>query len=60
MIGEKSMEQIFDLGNNLKLIKVNIDELNEQKLNARYMEKETFEALVRNIKKRGLPETLPF
>lgn len=55
------MEQIADLGNGLYIVKVNINmELREQDLNARIMSKKAFAQLVKNIKKRGSLESLPY
>ena len=55
------MEQIADLGNQLYIVKVNINmELREQDLNARIMSKKAFAQLVKNIKKRGGLESLPY
>lgn len=55
------MQVLSDLGNNLKIAKVDINsELKEQSLNAQTMGKEAFSQLVANVKKRGGLESLPY
>lgn len=54
------MNVIKDLGNGLSIAEVNISELREQDLNARIMGNDAFKQLVKNIKKRGGLESLPF
>lgn len=55
------MEILNDLGNGLKIAKVDINkELREQDLNARIMGKQAFSQLVKNIKRRGGLESLPY
>ena len=55
------MQVLSDLGNNLKIVKVDINsELKEQSLNAQTMGKEAFSQLVANVKKRGGLESLPY
>lgn len=54
------MEKMLDIGNGLKIAKVNIEELREQDLNARSMNSNMFERLTANIKKDQRLESLPF
>lgn len=54
------MEKMLDIGNGLKITKVNIEELREQDLNARSMNGNMFERLTANIKKDNRLESLPF
>ena len=54
------MEKMLDIGNGLKIAKVNIEELREQDLNARSMNSAMFERLTANIKKDNRLESLPF
>lgn len=55
------MREIANFGNNLFIVEVNINnELREQDLNARIMSKKAFTQLVKNIKKRGGLESLPY
>lgn len=54
------MEKLLELGNGLEIWKVNIEELKEQDLNARYMKAEMFERLTENIKNSERLESLPF
>lgn len=51
---------MLDIGNGLKIAKVNIEELREQDLNARSMNSNMFERLTANIKKDQRLESLPF
>lgn len=53
-------EKLLELGNGLEIWKVNIEELKEQDLNARYMKAEMFERLTENIKNSERLESLPF
>jgi predicted DNA-binding protein with PD1-like motif len=54
------METLLDLGSGLKVCKVHVDELMEQDINARAMNKKMFDRLTANIKKDGRLESLPF
>ncbi len=54
------MKEIKDLGNGLVIAEVNVNEVREQDLNARMMSNDAFKQLVKNIKKRGGLESLPF
>jgi len=54
------MEQLLDLGNGLRIIKASIDDIREQDINARQMNKNMFDRLVANIKRDGRLESLPF
>lgn len=54
------MEKVLDIGNGLKIAKVNIEELREQDLNARVMSSDMFNRLAANIKKDNRIESLPF
>lgn len=54
------MEKMLDIGNGLKIAKVNIEELREHDLNARSMNSAMFERLTANIKKDNRLESLPF
>lgn len=53
-------EKMLDLGNGLEIWKVNIEDLKEQDVNARYMKGEMFERLTENIRKDNRLESLPF
>ena len=53
-------EVCLELGNGLEIWKVNIEDLKEQDVNARYMRAEMFERLTENIKADGRLESLPF
>ena len=53
-------EKVLEIGNGLEIWKVNIEELKEQDLNARYMKAEMFERLTENIKNSSRLESLPF
>ena len=53
-------EKCLELGNGLEIWKVNIEDLKEQDVNARYMKAEMFERLTENIKKDNRLESLPF
>ena len=57
------MEILLDIGNGLKIAKANIDELHEQDLNARHMDKKMFErnllpclACDLEVRKKGVEE----
>lgn len=55
------MQILSELGNNLKIVRVDINkELKEQDLNAQIMSKAAFSQLVENVKKRGGLESLPY
>lgn len=51
---------IYRIDDSLVIAKVNIKDLREQDINARYMPKEMFAQFVKNIKKRGALEALPY
>ena len=53
-------EKLADLGHNLELWRVHIDELHEQEKNARVMDPKTFDRLTSNIARGGRLEQLPF
>lgn len=53
-------ERLADVGPNLAVYKVHVDELREQDINARVMTPEAFERLTQNVKKEGRLESLPF
>lgn len=57
---EDKYEKCLELGNGLEIWKVNIEDLKEQDVNARYMKAEMFERLTENIKGDGRLESLPF
>ncbi|MGE5510358.1 MAG: ParB/RepB/Spo0J family partition protein [Bacteroidota bacterium] len=52
--------RIAEVGKNLALYKVHVDEIKEQDINARVMPPEAFERLTENIRKEGRLEQLPF
>ncbi|MDK2899611.1 MAG: hypothetical protein PWQ45_113 [Thermosipho sp. (in: thermotogales)] len=54
------METVANIGQNLEIRKVRINELKEQDVNARYMKTETFRRLVENIKDENRLESMPF
>lgn len=54
------MEIVYDLGNGIKLAKVDVEEPREQDLNARVMNNEMFNRLAQNIKNDQRLESLPF
>lgn len=54
------MELLAEVGPNLQLFKVSVDEVREQDVNARVMAPEAFERLTENIKKESRLESLPF
>lgn len=53
-------ERLADVGNNLALFKVNVDEVKEQDVNARVMPPEMLERLTETVKQEGRLEQLPF
>ena len=53
-------EKVADLGQNLELWRVHIDEIKEQAKNARVMDPRTFDRLAANIGHGGRLEQLPF
>jgi len=53
-------EKLIDLGNGLSIVKIHIDNLKEQTLNARVMTKEMMEQLAKTIGKRKYMESLPY
>lgn len=56
----KGYELIYDMGSGLRIVKVLIDQVKEQDINARIMKNEMQDQLTANIKKRGQLESLPF
>lgn len=50
----------YDLGNDLELIEVVIEDLREQDVNAHVMEGRKFDRLTANIKQRGAMESFPY
>lgn len=54
------MQKCLEIGNGLEIWKVNIEELKEQDVNARYMKAEMFERLTENMRVSGRLESLPF
>ncbi|MCM1245512.1 MAG: ParB/RepB/Spo0J family partition protein [Roseburia sp.] len=56
----KGYELIYDMGSGLQIVKVLIDRVKEQDINARIMKNEMQDQLTANIKKRGQLESLPF
>lgn len=56
----KTKMKIVDSDNGLELWKIEIKDLREQDLNARYMKSEMFNRLVENIKKDNRLESFPF
>lgn len=52
--------KVTDLGNGLELWIINIEDLKEQDVNARYMKADMFERLTQNIKKDNRLESFPF
>lgn len=56
----KGYELIYDMGSGLQIVKVLIDQVKEQDINARIMKNEMQDQLTANIKKRGQLESLPF
>lgn len=57
---ESRYEIIHDMGSNLLIVKVPLDNLVEQDVNARIMKNEMQDQLTANIAKRGQLESLPF
>ena len=57
---EVKHEVVADLGAGLEIWKVNVEDLKEQDLNARYMKADMFERLTENIRADGRLESLPF
>lgn len=57
---ERGVELVADLGTDLYVAQVPINELREQDINARIMDDGKFKQLVNNIKKRSMVESLPF
>lgn len=53
-------EVVANLDAGLEIWKVNVEDLKEQDLNARYMKAEMFERLTENIRSDGRLESLPF
>lgn len=60
ILAERGVELVADLGTNIYVAQVPINELREQDINARIMDDGKFKQLVNNIKKRGMVESLPF
>lgn len=59
-VGKTTVDVIADLGQSMVIALANPDLLREQDENARVMEGEMFNQLVVNLKRRGLPESLPY
>lgn len=57
---EKGYEVIYDMGSGLLIVKVPINRLKEQDINARIMKSEMQDRLTENIKSRGQLESLPY
>ena len=53
-------EKMLELGEGLEIWKCNVNEIREQDVNARVMNKKMFDRLTSNIKKDGRLESLPF
>jgi len=53
-------EVLVDLGNNLQIVRVDLDDLREQNLNARAMSREMLNQLTYNIQQRGALESIPY
>lgn len=51
---------LVDLGNNLQIVRVDLDDLREQNLNARAMSREMLNQLTYNIQQRGALESIPY
>lgn len=51
---------LVDLGNDLQVWRLDPHEMREQEVNAHIMPPEMFDALVRNVKKRGRLESMPY
>lgn len=61
MAGEqKNYEVIYDMGYGLLIVKVPLDKVKEQDINARVMKNEMQDQLTANIKNRGQLESLPY
>lgn len=58
--GERRVEKLLDLGGNLCIYKVHVDELKEQDVNARTMPKQMFDRLSKTIGRDARLESLPF
>jgi len=54
------IEKQLQLSNGLWVAKAHVDDLIEQDVNARVMSKEMFDQLTKNVKKRGMLESLPY
>lgn len=61
MAGEqaKGYEVIYDMGSDLLIVRISIDRLKEQDINARIMKNEMQDQLTANIAKRGQLESMP-
>lgn len=55
----KGYEVIYDMGSGLQIVKIQIDRVKEQDINARIMKNEMQDQLTANIKNRGQMESLP-
>lgn len=55
----KGYEVIYDMGSGLQIVKIQIDRVKEQDINARIMKNEMQDQLTANIKNRGQLESLP-
>lgn len=56
---EKRYQVIHDMGSGLLIVKVQLDSLVEQNVNARIMKDQMQDQLTANIQKRGQLESLP-
>jgi ParB-like chromosome segregation protein Spo0J len=54
------VEERLEVGPDLFVARVSIDDLREQDVNAHYMSPKTFDRLVENIKLRGALESMPY
>lgn len=55
----KGYEVIYDMGSGLQIVKIQLDKVKEQDINARIMKNEMQDQLTANIKNRGQLESLP-
>lgn len=55
----KCYEVIYDMGSGLQIVKIQLDKVKEQDINARIMKNEMQDQLTANIKNRGQLESLP-
>lgn len=61
MAGQQSecYEVIYDMGSGLQIVKIGIDKVKEQDINARIMKNDMQDQLTANVSKRGQLESLP-